>query len=83
VDSSGFADPTLPAWAMYGLSTTLRVYRGNHGPDSVNAAIDAIDPITHHKVTPSTVYSDLIDSEDIPTAMTEPSRKPVAVRRTA
>jgi alcohol dehydrogenase len=81
VDSiGGFADPTLPAWAMYGLSTTLRVYRGNHGPDSVNATIDAI---TQHKVTPSTVYSDLIDWEDIPTAMTEPSRKPVAVRRTA
>ncbi|HVV08272.1 alcohol dehydrogenase catalytic domain-containing protein [Amycolatopsis sp.] len=78
VDSiGGFADPTLPAWAMYGLSAVLRVYRGNHGPDSVKATVDAV---ARRLVRPSTVYSGLVDWEDIPAAMTGPGRKPVAVR---
>ncbi|MGW4242635.1 alcohol dehydrogenase catalytic domain-containing protein [Nocardia sp. NPDC004722] len=78
IDSlGGFANITVPQALAYSLGATLRVFRGYSNPDTVATAVRAI--LDGH-IQPSIAYSHIVDWDDIPTAMSAPDGKPVAIR---
>lgn len=71
-----FNDMRIPGFASYVNGATIRLGLGNNGPH----VQPTIDTITRGAIHPSTIWTEQVPWDDLPTAYTEQPRKLIATR---